>query len=327
MWYSAVGSIVTLLVSLLTVPLAAAAQPSGQVYRIGFLSTDPLPAHLWEALLDGLRERGYSEGRNLVFERRFSEGNAERFPELAAELVRLRVDCIIVPTTPAALAAKHATQTIPIVMTTAIDPVGAGLVASLAQPGGNLTGLSTLAPELSGKQLELLKEVMPGLTRVAVLWNAANPANAAVWQETQAAAGALGLLLQSQEVRSPQDFEGAFAGTTQARPEALLVLGDNLLAMHLQHIVAFATQEHLPSVFATRGWVVAGGLMSYGPSIPDLYRRAATYVDKLLKGAKPADLPVEQPLKFALVLNLKTAQALGLTIPPSVLFQADEVLK
>jgi ABC-type uncharacterized transport system substrate-binding protein len=327
MWYSAVGAIVTLLVSLLAVPLATAAQPSGQAYRIGVLSTDPPPAHLWEALLDGLRERGYSEGRNLVFERRFSEGQAERFPELAAELVRLRVDCIIVPTTPAALAAKHATQTIPIVMTTAIDPVGAGLVASLARPGGNITGLSTLAPELSGKQLELLKEVMPSMTRVAVLWNAANPANAAAWQETQAAARALGLLLHAQEVRSPQDFEGAFARTAQVRPDALLILTDNLIAMHTRQIVEFATQEHLPGVFATRGGVVAGGLMSYGPSIPDLYRRAATYVDKLFKGAKPADLPVEQPMKFELVLNLKTAQALGLTIPPTLLFQADEVIR
>jgi len=309
------------------VPLAAAAQPSGQVYRIGFLSTDPLPAQLWEALLDGLRERGYSEGRNLVFERRFSEGHAERFPALAAELVQLRVDCIIVPTTPAALAAKHATQTIPIVMTTAIDPVGGGLVASLARPGGNLTGLSVLAPELSGKRLELLQEVVPGTTRVAVLWNAANPANAAAWHETQAAAGALGLRLHAQEVRDAQDLESAFARMAQAHPEALLVLEDALINMHRPQIAEFVTQQHLPSVFVHREWVVAGGLMSYGPSLPDLFRRAATYVDKLLKGAKPADLPVEQPMKFELVINLKTAQALGLTIPPSVLFQADEVMR
>jgi putative tryptophan/tyrosine transport system substrate-binding protein len=327
MWYSTVGSIITLLLSLLAVPLAAAAQPPGQVYRIGFLSTTPPPAHRWEALLDGLRERGYHEGRNLVFERRFSEGNAERFPEFAAELVRLRVDLIIVTTTPAALAAKHATQTIPIVIPTAIDPVEAGLVASLARPGGNLTGLSILAPELSGKRLELLQEVMPGMTRVAVLWNAANPANALAWQETQVAARTLGLLLHSQDVRGPQDLAGAFARTAQARPEALLVLGDALLGMHRPQIAAFATQQHLPSVFAERESVVAGGLMSYGPSLPDLYRRAATYVDKILKGTKPADLPVEQPLKFELVLNLKTAQALGLTIPPSMLFQADEVIK
>jgi len=316
-----------LTLSLLAAPLAAEAQQSGKVYRIGFLSTDPLPAPLWEALLDGLRERGYSEGQNLVFERRFSEGHAERFPELAAELVRLRVDGIIVTTTPAALAAKHATQTIPIVMTTAIDPVGGGLVASLARPGGNLTGLSVLAPELSGKRLELLREVVPGLTRVAVLWNAANPANAAAWHETQAAAGALGLRLHAQAVRGPQDLEGAFARTAQARPEALLVLEDALINMHRPQIAEFVTQQHLPSVFVHKEWVVAGGLMSYGPSLPDLFRRAATYVDKILKGAKPADLPVEQPMKFELVLNLKTAKALGLTIPPTLLFQADEVIK
>jgi putative ABC transport system substrate-binding protein len=258
MWYRAVGSIVILLLSLLAVPLAAAAQPSGTVYRIGFLSTDPPPAHLWEALLDGLRERGYSERQNLVFERRFSEGKAERFPELAAELVRLRVDCIIVPTTPAALAAKHATQTIPIVMTTAIDPVGAGLVASLARPSGNLTGLSTVGPELSGKRLELLKEVVPGLTRMAVLWNGANPANAVVWQETQAAARALRLQLHSQDMRRAQDFEGAFARTAQARPEALLVLGDLLIYMYEQQIVEFATQNHLPSMLGRRESVMAG---------------------------------------------------------------------
>jgi putative ABC transport system substrate-binding protein len=327
MWYSAVGFIVTLLVSLLAVPLAAAAQPLGKVYRIGVLSTDPPTRPLWEVLLDGLQERGYREGRNLIFERRFSEGNTERLPELAAELVRLRVDCIIGLTTPAVLAAKHATQTIPIVYPTMIDPVGAGLVTSLAQPGGNITGLSAEPPALSGKRLELLKEVVPGLTRVAVLWNVANPANATVWQETQAVARALGLRLHSQEVRSPQDFEGAFARTTQAQPEALFVLQDTLIIMHARQIVAFATQEHLPSVFATRTGVVAGGLLSYGPSIPDLYRRAATYVDKLLKGAKPADLPVEQPMKFELVINLKTAQALGLTISPTLLFQADEVIR
>jgi putative tryptophan/tyrosine transport system substrate-binding protein len=327
MWYSAVGSIVTLLLSLLAVPFATVAQPPGKVYRIGFLSTNPPPAHLWEALLGGLRERGYIEGQNLAFERRFSEGNAERFPEVAAELVRLRVDLIIVTTTPAALAAKHATQTIPIVMTTALDPVGAGLVASLARPGGNLTGLSALGPELSGKRLELLKEVVPGMTRVAVLWNAANPVNALVWQETQAAAGVLGLRLHGQDVRSLQDLEGALARTAQARPEALLVLGDTLIYMYEQQIAAFATQNHLPSMFGRRQSVMAGGLMSYGPSIPDLYRRAATYVDKILKGAKPGDLPVEQPTKFELVINLKTAQALGLTIPPTFLYRADEVIQ
>jgi putative tryptophan/tyrosine transport system substrate-binding protein len=312
--------------ALLASLLAAEAQPPDKVYRIGYLDTTPAPAPLWEALLEGLRAHGYSEGQNLVFERRFSEGDAERFPAFAAEMVRLRVDLILVRTTPAALAAKHVTQTIPIVIPTAIDPVGAGLVASLARPGGNVTGLSVLAPELSGKRLELLKEVVPGMIRVAVLWNAANPANAPVWQEMQAAGRALGLLLHSQEVRDPQDFEGAFARTPQARPDALLVLGDALIYMDRQHIVAFATQQHLPSVFADRESVVAGGLMSYGPSRPDLFRRAAAYVDKILKGTKPADLPVEQPTKFELVINLKTAKALGLTIPPTLLILVDEVI-
>jgi len=319
--------ILTLALGILVAPLAAEAQAPGKVFRIGYLGTTPPPAHLWDALLDGLRERGYSEGRNLVFERRFSEGKAERFPEFAAEMVRLRVDLIIVITTPAALAAKHATQTIPIVIPTAIDPVGAGLVASLARPGGNVTGLSSISADLAGKRLELLKDVVPGLSRVVVLWNAANPANASAWQETQAAARALGLLLHAQDVRGPQDLEGAFALTAKARPDALLVLSDALLTMYRQPIAKFATQQHLPSVFPTREWAVAGGLMSYGASQTDLLRRAATYVDKILKGAKPADLPVEQPMKFELVINLKTAEALGLTIPPTLLFQADEVIQ
>jgi putative tryptophan/tyrosine transport system substrate-binding protein len=325
MWRSTIGLIIAF--GLLGAPLPTTAQPPGKVYRIGYLAAIPPPAHLWEALLDGLRERGYIEGRNLVFERRFSEGNAERFPEFAAEMVQLKVDCIIAITTPAALAVKHVTTTLPIVMTTAIDPVGAGLVASLARPGGNVTGNAILYAELSTKRLEFLKDVVPGLSRVVVLWNAANPANASVWKETQAAAGALGLLLHAQDVRGAQDFEGAFAHTAQARPDALLVLDDALIAMHRQHIAEFATQEHLPSVFAARESVVAGGLMSYGPSLSDLFRRAATYVDKILKGVKPADLPMEQPVKFELVINLKTAKALGLTIPTHLLMLADEVIR
>jgi putative ABC transport system substrate-binding protein len=323
----AMALLITLVLGLLVAPLAADAPPVGKVYRLGFLSTEPLLAHLWEALLDGLRERGYREGQNLIFERRSSEGHAERFPALATELVRLQVDCILVTTTPAALAAKHATQTIPIIMTTAIDPVGAGLVASLARPGGNVTGLSGQGSDLSGKRLELLKEVVPGLTRVAVLWNAANPANAAAWHETQVAARALGLQLDSQAVRDPQDFAGAFARMAQVRPEALFVLSDAFIGMHRQQIVAFATQQHLPGMFAGRPSVVAGGLMYYGPNGAERYRRVADYVDRILKGAKPADLPVEQPMTFELVINLKTAQALGLTIPPTLLFQATEVLR
>jgi len=242
----------------LVAPLAAEAQPPGKVYRIGYLGTTPRDfqppqpsSDWWEALLDGLRERGYHEGRSFVFERRFSEGHAERFPALAAELVRLRVDLILVTTEPAALAAKHATQTIPIVMPTMLDPVGAGLVESLARPGGNVTGLSPIFPDLVGKRLEFLKDVVPGLSRVAVLWNAANPANAVVWHETQAAAGTLGLRLHAQDVRGPQDLESAFALTAKGRPEALLVLSDQLLSMHLPQIVAFATQQHLPACLPT----------------------------------------------------------------------------
>jgi putative ABC transport system substrate-binding protein len=212
-------------------------------------------------------------------------------------------------------------------MLAALDPVRAGLVASLAQPGGNLTGMSSLGPELSGKRLELLQEIVPGLTRVAVLWNAANPANAAVWHETQAAARALGLQLDSQAVRGPQDFEGAFARMAQARPEALFILSDAFIGMHSQQIVAFATQQHLPGMFPGRSSVMDGGLMYYGPNPADRYRRAAYYVDRILKGAKPANLPIEQPTTFEFVINLKTAQALGLTIPPAVLFQATEVIR
>ena len=285
MRYSAVGTIVTLLISLLAVPLAAAAPPPGKVYRLGYLAAVPPPTHLWEALLDGLRERGYREGQNLVFERRFTEGHAERFPVFAAEMVQRKVDCVIAVTTPAALAVKHASTTIPIVMTTAIDPVGAGLIASLARPGSNVTGNAILYPELSTKQLELLKDVVPNLSRVEVLWNGANPANASVWRGTQAAAEALGLRLHAQDVRSAQDFAGAFARTAQAHPEALLVLDDALINTHRDQIAAFATQQHLPSVFAARESVVAGGLMSYGPSLPALFRRTATYVDKILQGA------------------------------------------
>jgi len=285
MRYSAVGTIVILLVSLLAVLLAAAASPPGKVYRLGYLAAVPPPTHLWEALLDGLRERGYREGQNLVFERRFTEGHAERFPVFAAEMVQRKVDCVIAVTTPAALAVKHASTTIPIVMTTAIDPVGAGLIASLARPGSNVTGNAILYPELSTKQLELLKDVVPNLSRVEVLWNGANPANASVWRGTQAAAEALGLRLHAQDVRSAQDFAGAFARTAQAHPEALLVLDDALINTHRDQIAAFATQQHLPSVFAARESVVAGGLMSYGPSLPALFRRTATYVDKILQGA------------------------------------------
>jgi putative ABC transport system substrate-binding protein len=319
--------LITLALALLVAPLATAAPPAETVYRIGYLGTTPLPAHLWDALLEGLRERGYHEGRNLVFEHRFSEGHTERFPEFAAEMVRLKVDLILVSTTPAAIAATHATLTIPIVIPTAIDPVGAGLVASLARPGGNVTGLSESSPDLVGKRLELLKDVVPGLSRVVVLWNAANAANASAWQETQAAAWALGLRLHSQDVQGPQDLEGAFALTAQPRPDALLVLSDALISMHRQHIAAFATQHRLPAMYGRRDYVEAGGLMSYGVDFRDHFHRAAAYVDKILKGAKPGDLAVEQAARFELVINLKTAKALGINIPQSLLQRADEVIQ
>jgi putative tryptophan/tyrosine transport system substrate-binding protein len=263
----------------------------------------------------------------LVFEHRLSEGHGERFPAFAAELVQLRVDLILVSTTPAALAAKHATTTIPIVIPTAIDPVGAGLVASLARLGGNVTGLSDSSPDLVGKHLELLKDVVPGLSRVVVLWNAANPANASAWQETQAAARALDLRLHAHDVRGAQDLEGAFALTAQVRPDALLILGNALIGMHRQRIAELAAQHWLPAMYGRREYVQAGGLMSYGADFRDNFHRAATYVDKILKGAKPADLPVEQPMRFEFVINLKTAEALGLTIPPALLFQATEVIR
>src|SRR5262249_7530720 len=255
---TALALLVMFALGICVAPLTARAQPQGKVYRIGLLSAEPPLASRWEALLDGLRERGYRDGQNLVFERRFSEDHAERFPELAAELVRLRVDCLIVTTTPAALAAKHATQTIPIVHPAAVDPVEVGLVTSLARPGGNVTGLIAFASELSGKRLDLLKEVVPGLTQVAVLRSPANPASAAMWQETQTAARALGLQLHAQEVRNLQDFEGMFTRMTQARPEAFLVLPDALIGMRRPQIAEFVIQQHLPSVFPLREWVVAG---------------------------------------------------------------------
>jgi len=278
-------------------------------------------------LFDGLRELGYVEGRNLIVERRYAEGRADRFPEFAAEMVRLKVDVIIVVTTPAALAAKKATTTIPIVHPAAIDPVGTGLIASLAHPGGNVTGLSVLNAELSAKRLEVLKEVVPGLSRGALLWNAANPANTLAWKESEGAARALGVALQSQEVRDPKDFEGAFAMMAQQRPDVLLVLQDALTLEYRKEIIAFALQMRLPSMFVGKEWVVEGGLMSYGDRLPERYRRAADLVDRILKGEKPADLPVEQPTKFELVINLKTAKAIELAIPPALLARADEVIE
>jgi putative ABC transport system substrate-binding protein len=278
-------------------------------------------------LFQGLRELGYTEGHNLIVERRYAEGHVERFQEFAAELVRLKVDVIIVVTTPAALAARNATTTIPIVHPAAIDPVGTGLIASLAHPGGNITGLAVLNAETSAKRLELLREVVPGLSQGAVLWNAANPANALAWRETEGAGRALGVTLQSHEVRGPKDFESAFAMIAQQRPDILLVLQDALTLEYRKEIIGFALRTKLPSMFVGKLWVEEGGLMSYGDRLPERYRRAADLVDRILKGAKPADLPVEQPTTFELAVNLKTAKAIGMTLPPAFLARADEVIE
>jgi len=306
-------------------PLVARAQPSGKIWRIGFI------AHTYETFYDplfqGLRELGYTEGHNLIVERRYAEGHVERFQEFAAELVRLKVDVIIVVTTPAALAARNATTTIPIVHPAAIDPVGTGLIASLAHPGGNITGLAVLNAETSAKRLELLREVVPRLSQGAVLWNAANPANALAWRETEGAGRALGVTLQSHEVRGPKDFESAFAMIAQQRPDILLVLQDALTLEYRKEIIGFALRTKLPSMFVGKLWVEEGGLMSYGDRLPERYRRAADLVDRILKGAKPADLPVEQPTTFELAVNLKTAKAIGLTLPPAFLARADEVIE
>ena len=284
-------------------------------------------AELVAAFRDGLREFGYVEGRNIRIEYRWAEGRFDRLPGLAADLVRISVDIIAAFAIPAALAAKDATTTIPIVMVGVTDPVERGLVASLARPGGNITGVSTLSAELSAKRLELLKELVPGLKRVAVLWNPANPGKAGDWREVQLAARALGVIVQSREVREPNDFEKAFNLISKDRPDALFALGDPLVLHQRSRIVAFAAQKHLPAIYEQKVYADAGGLVAYGPDFRELYRRGASYVGKILKGAKPADLPVEQPAKFELVINVKTATALGLTIPPSVLARADQVIE
>jgi len=267
------------------------------------------------------------EGQNFAIEERWAEGRAERLPDLAADLVRLKVDVIVTGSTPGARAAKQATTKIPIIAVVVGDPVGTGLVASLARPGGNLTGLSDITVDLSAKRLELLKEVAPTASRVAVLWNPTHPTNPLQLRETQVAAQALGLTLQPVVVGSSDELERAFAAMMRERASALLVLAETLTLLHRRRLADLAAKNRLPAMYPFREQAEAGGLMSYGPSIPDMYRRAAVYVDKILKGAKPADLPVEQPTRFELVINLKTAKALRLTIPPSVLIRAEEVIR
>jgi putative ABC transport system substrate-binding protein len=323
------GALVILALGLLAAPLAADAQPPPKVPRIGILWASPISAnaHLREAFRQGLRELGYVEGQNVAIEFRYAEGKLERLPDLAAELVRLKVDVIVATNTPTALAAKQATRTIPIVVSVSGDPVESGLVASLARPGGNVTGLSLMVPELAGKRLQLLKEVVPGTSRVAVLSNPTNPYTGLVVRETQAAARVLGVQLQPLEVRAAEDIDRAFQAAIRGRANALIVVDDGLVFTHRARIVALAAKSRLPAIYPFREPVEAGGLMSYATNLADSNRRAATYVDKILKGAKPADLPVEQPTRFELVINMKTAKSLGLTIPQTVLIRADHVIQ
>jgi putative ABC transport system substrate-binding protein len=305
---------------------AASAQQAGKVFTVGFLNAG---ANIPEitGLGEALRELGWIEGKNIIWERRYAEDRLDRLPELAAELVRLKVDLIMAPGTLAPLAAKRATATIPIVMTAAGDPVGSGLVSSLARPGGNVTGISLMVPELGGKRLELLKDLLPRIARVAVLWDAANPYPAAVFRETERAAQTLGIEVQSLEVRGPDDLASAFEAAKRQLPDALIIVEDPLTMDFRKTVVDFAATYRLPAIYGLRLFVNAGGLMAYGASLSDLQRRAAEYVDKILKGAQPGDLPVEQPTKFELLINLKTANALGLAIPPMILARADEVIE
>jgi putative tryptophan/tyrosine transport system substrate-binding protein len=326
MWCRAIGCIVTLTLSLLAAPLAAQAQSLAKVPKIGWLASGHPPsesARQQSPFLQGLRELGWIEGHNLVIEYRWAEGNPERVPALAAELVQLRVDVLVAGDSRVIVAAKHATNTIPIVMTISGDPVRTGLIESLARPGGNLTGLTVLAPELVGKRLELLKEAVPGIARVAVLGESSQYE----WSELVKATQALGLQLHALRVDSPDALAPAFATAMRAQADVLLVLPSPVTNRSMRHIVDLAAQHRLPAMYGLKEYVQVGGLMAYGWSIPALYHRAAAYVDKILKGAQPADLPVERPLTFELVINLKTAEALSITIPPLVLFQADEVIR
>jgi putative ABC transport system substrate-binding protein len=314
-------------VGVLLAPHAARTQPAAKIHRLGIL--EPIPAAQnadnLAALRRGLRDLGYVEGRNLVIEYRSADGDAERFPDLAAELVRLNVDLILTRGTPATAAARKATATIPVVMATMGDPHA--LAGSFARPGGNVTGVTTFSTELTAKRIELLKELLPGMARVGLLHNMGNPAAPPEWDETRAAARALGLQAALFDVRREGDLARAFEQAAQQRVDALLVGADGLTQMHQQAIVDLAARSRRPVVYAAREYVAAGGLLSYSVDYPELYYRFASYVDRILRGAKPADLPVEQPTRFQLVINLRAARALGLSIPQSVLVRADEVLR
>jgi putative ABC transport system substrate-binding protein len=321
-----IGLAVVLALGLILAPLAGEAQQAGKVWRIGYLGTAPSPPHVWEAFLGGLRELGWVEGQTIVIDQRNAEGQYERLPDLAADLVRLKVDIIVAAGPVAPLAAKRATNTIPIVMTNHGDPVGSKLVASLARPGANVTGLSFLHPALVGKQIELLKEIVPKLNRVAILTNPGNPTRTLMATEAEAAVQRLGIQRHVMDAREPGEFETVFAAIRKDRTNALLILVDPMFFGQRQRLAELAAKSSLPAASGLREFADAGLLLTYGASLSELFRRAATFVDKILKGAKPADLPVEQPTKFELVINLKTAKALGLTIPQTLLLRADQVI-
>ncbi len=329
LWSGALLRIVVLAV--LAMPVVADAQ-TVKVARIGMLlsGSGPPPGQsnpLLDAFRGGLRDLGYVEGQNVIIEYRWSEGRDERLSDLVADLVRLNVAVIVTSNTPAVLAAKAATRTIPIVMTSVGDPVGSGVVASLARPGANITGLSLLDADLDGKRLELLKEAVPGLTRVGIVWSPNDPGMTLAFSRVEVAARTLGLFLQSLAVREPDDFPGALRAAGAGRAEALIVTAQPFTQRHRAQILDLVAKHRVPAMYTTRGFVDAGGLMAYGPSPSDLYRRAASYVGRILRGAKPADLPVEQPTTFELVINLKTAKALGLAIPPPLLLRVDQVIE
>jgi ABC-type uncharacterized transport system substrate-binding protein len=313
--------------ALLVAPLAARAQQAGKTYRIGVLESIPAAQNAanLDALRRGLRNLGYVEGRNLIIEYRSADGRAERFPDLASELARLKVDLIVTRGTPAARAAKNATRTIPVVMATMGDP--SAIVTSFARPGGNVTGVVTFSTELTAKRIELLKELVPNLSRVALLHNMGNPAAPPEWEETKAAARSLGIQAELLDVRSKSELGGAFEQAVRRHVDALVVGADGLTQMHQRTIVDSVARARLPATYPAREFVEAGGLMAYAVNYPDLYFRFASFVDKIFKGAKPGELPIERPTKFELVINLRTAKALGLAIPRSLLLRADEVIQ
>ena len=322
------GRVLALCCGLLALSTLAHAETPGRIHRIGFLgnSTAALEANLVRPFREGLRDLGYVEGRNILIEYRWAGGNYERFPALIRELIALKVDVIVTAGTPATLAVKKITTSVPLVMIAVGDPVGTGIVPSLREPGGNITGLTSISPELDGKRLELLREAVPGVSHIAVLWNPSSPLQVVAERQTQAAAKALKMKMLSLGVRTGEEIEEAFATILREHPDALLVLADRLFLHHRQRIMAFAAEHRLPGVHAYRELVEAGGLMSFGPNYADMHRRAAIFVDRILRGAKAGDLPVERPASFELVVNLKAASALGLAMPQSIMMRASEVL-